>query len=514
MNGAESMVATLVKAGVEVCFANPGTSELHLVAALDRVPGLRCVLCLFEGGVTGAADGYARMAGKPAATLLHLGPGLMNGGANLHNARRAHSPMLNIVGDHATHHLQYDAPLTSDIEAVASNFSAYVKTAASSATIGAEAAEALARARTGMGRIATLIVPADAAWGEGGHIAEPVAPPASPRIAPERITEAVRALKRGGAMILAGNGAVRREPLIQAAAVAARLGARIATIGRNPRVERGVGTAIVERLSNPARIQSKELADIRELILIGETPPVAFFAHPDQPSVVTHPDCNIITLASPHDDIADCLAQLVEATGADVSAVPLQQLERPLIPDGAITPNTVGMVLGALLPEDCIVADESITFGRAFYKHTRGAPAHDWLHLTGGAIGIGIPLATGAAVACPDRKVINLQADGSGMYTPQALWTQAREKLNVLTLIWSNRSYKILRDELSNVGLPDPGPTALGMLDLGNPPLDWVSLARGMGVDGERVSDTAGLARAMQAGLAMHGPYLIEVVAA
>lgn len=511
MNGAESVVATLVRAGVEVCFANPGTSELHLVAALDRVPGLRCVLCLFEGGATGAADGYARMSGKPAATLLHLGPGLMNAGANLHNARRAHSPILNLVGDHATYHLKYDAPLTSDIEAVASNFSSYVKTASSAHTVAREAARALAQARTGMGGVATLIVPADAAWGAGGRIAEPVAPPARRRVSPERIKEAVEALRRGRAMIMAGGQALRRESLIEAAAVAARVGARIAAINRNPRFDRGAGTAIVERLPNPARQQLKEFADIRELILIGEAPPVAFFAHPDQPSVVTHPDCNIIDLAGPHDDIEDCLAQLVEASGADVKALPLQPLRRPSIPEGALTPDTVGMVLGALLPENCIVADESITFGRAFHKHTLGAPRHDWLHLTGGSIGIGIPLATGAAVACPDRKVINLQADGSGMYTPQALWTQAREKLDVLTLVWSNRSYKILLDELSNVGLPNPGPTALSMLDLGNPPLDWVSLARGMGVGGERVSDVAGLVRAMKAGLEMKGPYLVEV---
>ncbi|TWF47425.1 acetolactate synthase large subunit [Neorhizobium alkalisoli] len=511
MNGAESVVATLVEAGVEVCFANPGTSELHLVAALDRVPGMRCVLCLFEGGVTGAADGYARMTGKPAATLLHLGPGLMNAGANLHNARRAHSPVLNLVGEHATYHLQYDAPLTSDIAAVAGAVSAHIATASAAETVSKDAAEALAAAQTGQGRVSTLIIPADVAWGEGGVVASPVAAPARRTVSDELVKEAAAALGRGQAMILVGNGALMKEPLIKAAAVAQATSARLASIGRNPRLQRGVGTPVVERLSNPASQQIKQLGEIRNLILVGEEPPVAFFAHPDRPSVTTHPDCNIIRLADVHDDISECLDRLAAATGADIAAVPLQQLVRPDIPTGPITPDTVAMAVGALMPENCIVADESITVGRSFYRQTAGAPAHDWLHLPGGAIGIGIPLATGAAVACPDRKVINLQADGSGMYTLQALWTQVRENLNVLTVIWSNRSYKILRDELSNVGLPDPGPTALGMLDLSNPPLDWVSLARGMGADGRRVSDMDGFVEAFRDGLARNTPYLIEV---
>lgn len=511
MNGAESVVATLVEAGVEVCFANPGTSELHLVAALDRVPGMRCVLCLFEGGVTGAADGYARMTGKPAATLLHLGPGLMNAGANLHNARRAHSPVLNLVGEHATYHLQYDAPLTSDIAAIAGAVSAHVATAGTAETVSKDAAEALAAAQAGQGHVSTLIIPADVAWGEGGVVAQPANVPARSIVSEQLVAQAAAALAQGKAMLLVGNGALMRAPLIKAAAVAQKTGARLASIGRNPRLQRGVGTPIVERLSNPANQQIKQLDEIRNLILIGEEPPVAFFAHPDRPSVTTHPDCTIINLAGVHDDISECLDRLVSAIGADPETVTLQELVRPEISTGPITPDTVAMALGALMPENCIVADESITVGRSFYRQTAGAPAHDWLHLPGGSIGIGIPLATGAAVACPDRKVINLQADGSGMYTLQALWTQVRESLNVLTVIWSNRSYKILRDELSNVGLPNPGPTALGMLDLSNPPLDWVSLARGMGAEGRRVSDMESFVDAFREGLARKTPYLIEV---
>lgn len=513
MNGAESLVATLVKAGVEVCFANPGTSELHLVAALDRVPGMRCVLCLFEGGVTGAADGYARMAGKPAATLLHLGPGLGNGLANLHNARRAHSPVVNVVGEHATFHMAFDAPLASDIQAVASNVSAHVDTIRNAAELGAAGARAVAAARSGMGQVSTLIVHADAAWTEGGVVAGPVAatPPAAPD--PALVREAAAMLRAGQAMILAGNLGARRDALLLASAVAAKTGARVATIGRNPRLERGAGTAVAERLPNPAGPQSKVLAEMRNLILLGEGEPIAFFGHPDRPSRTTHPDCRILTLAGAHDDAQAAIAALAAECGATMADAQREPLAPPALPtEGGLNPDTVAAVVGALLPDGAIVADESITVGRSLHRFTRSSAPHDWLHLTGGAIGIGIPMATGAAVACPDRKVINLQADGSGMYTVQALWTQARENLNVLTVVWSNRSYKILRDELSNVGLPNPGPTALSMLNLGDPEIGWAQLARGLGVEATRVTDLAGFIDAFRAGLSHRGPMLVEVV--
>ncbi|GGE50090.1 hypothetical protein GCM10011360_41390 [Primorskyibacter flagellatus] len=511
MNGAESLVATLVESGVEVCFANPGTSELHLVAALDRVPGMRCVLCLFEGGATGAADAYARMTGKPAAVLLHLGPGLANGWANLHNARRAHAPVINVVGEHATYHMEFDAPLTSDIQSVAGGVSAHVETVATAAELGAAGARAVAAARSGMGQIATVIVHADAAWTDGGVKAPPVAPEPPAPVPEDRIDAAVAALEAGNAMILAGNLAVRKEALILAAAIAAKTGARIATIGRNPRLERGAGTARTERLPNPAGPQTKALKDIRNLILVGETDPVAFFGHPDRPSRTTSPECAILQLADIHDDALGALKALAGRVGATAADAPLEPHDPPALPEGKLTPDTVAAVVGALLPENAVVADESITVGRSMFAATRAAAPHDWIHLTGGAIGAGIPMATGAAVACPGRKVINLQADGSGMYTLQALWTQAREDLDVLTIVWSNRTYKILKDELANVGLPNPGPTALGMLDLGNPPLDWPSLARGMGVEGRRVDTVEAFIDAFRDFVEVKGPRLIEV---
>lgn len=511
MNGAESLIRTLVDGGVEVCFANPGTSELHLVAALDRVNGMRCVPCLFEGGATGAADGYARMAEKPAATLLHLGPGLGNGLANLHNARRALSPIINVVGDHATYHLQYDAPLTSDIHAVAGNVSPWVRTTKNSTTLGTDGAEAIHASTSHPGKSATLIVPADAAWDEGGVVAAPLAPGVRSKVDDDNVSQSVKALQAGNALILVGNEAVRDGTLVFAAAIAKKTGARIAAIGRNPRFERGVGRVTIERLPNPAPQQSKQLSEITNLVLVGEVAPVAFFAHPGRPGRTTRDDCNIVTLAAPGCDIKNALQRVYDAVNADVNDVELQQPEEGTLGLGEITPDKLGMSLGVLLPENAIIADESITTGRSLFKYTSGSAPHDWLHLTGGAIGIGIPMATGAAVACPDRKVVNLQADGSGMYTLQALWTQAREQLDVLTVVWANRTYKILRDELSNVGLTDPGQKALGMLEIGRPDIDWVSLGRGMGVDGERVSDMEQFNKAFADAATRKGPYLIEV---
>lgn len=511
MNGAESLVRTLVAGGVEVCFANPGTSEMHFVAALDSVPGIRCVLCLFEGGATGAADGYARMTGKPAGTLLHLGPGLGNGIANLHNARRARTPMVNIVGDHATHHLQYDSPLTSDIEGLARPVSAWVRTSRDAESVGADAAEAIAAARTPPGRIATLILPADTAWNEGGRIAQVPPVPPRPSISDAAIDQAARALRDGEAMLLLGDVALRQRGLDLAGAIAAKTGARFMAQTSNARIERGAGRVAIERVPYPVDAALAQLKDARRLILAGAVTPVAFFGYPNKPSKLTAPECEIHTLATPEEDIVGALAALAEAVGADLRAPPREPPARPPLPTGAITPETLAAALGALLPENAIVCDESVTTGRGFFPLTRGAAPHDWLQNMGGAIGLGIPLATGAAVACPDRKVVNLQADGSGMYTLQALWTQAREQLDVLTVVWANRSYAILRHELTNVGARNPGRKALDMLSLGNPDLDWVSMAKGMGVEGVRVETIDDFAKAFRGGAARRGPFLIEV---
>jgi acetolactate synthase-1/2/3 large subunit len=511
MNGAESLVKTLVAGGVEVCFTNPGTSEMHFVAALDSVPGIRCVLCLFEGGASGAADGYARMAGKPAGTLLHLGPGLGNAIANLHNARRARSPIVNIVGDHATSHLQYDSPLTSDIEGLARPVSAWVRTSREARIVGADAAEAIAAARTQPGRIATLILPADTAWTEGGEVGTvpPVAAPAT--VSDAAVAAAAKALRAGEAMLMLGSTALVQAGLDLAGAIAVKTGARLMAQGSNARMERGAGRVALDRVAYPVDQALAQLKEVRRLVLVGAVPPVAFFGYPNKPSKLTQPECEIQTLAAPGDDLIGALAALAEAVGADPRSAPRATARRPDMPTGAINPDSLAAALGALLPENAIVCDESVTTGRGFFPLTAGAPPHDWLQNMGGAIGIGIPLATGAAVACPDRKVINLEADGSGMYTLQSLWTQAREQLDVLTVIWANRSYAILRHELTNVGAKNPGRKALDMLSLGNPDIDWVSLAKGMGVEGVRVETIDDFAKAFRGGCARRGPFLIEV---
>jgi len=514
MNGAESLVRTLVGGGVDVTFTNPGTSEMHFVAALDRVDGMRCVLCLFEGVATGAADGYARMADKPAATLLHLGPGFGNALANVHNAKKAHSPLINVVGDHAIYHKRFDSPLTSDIETIARPVSHWVRTGASGQTIAADGRDAIIEARKYPGKIATLILPADTAWSEGSG---PVAVP--PRRQRSKVDEAavrdVAALLKHGAdtMLLIADVGLRADALAWASRISGKTGCRLMAPGANARVERGAGRVSIGRVPYPVDQALQVLAKVKYLVLVGATPPVAFFAYPGKPSVTTAPGCEIHTLAEPHEDMADALHRLADFVGASSTQPQLAALKTPALPtDQKLTPETIGAVVGALIPEGAIICDESVTTGRNFFATTEGAPPHDWLQLTGGAIGEGMPMAVGAAIARPDRKVINLEADGSGMYTVQALWTQARENLNILTVIWANRAYRILRNELANVGAENPGRKAHDMLSLDNPALDWVSLARGMGVDGTRVTTTDDFAKAMKAGLAHKGPYLIEVV--
>jgi acetolactate synthase I/II/III large subunit len=513
MNGAESLVRTLVGGGVDVCFANPGTSEMHFVAALDRVDGMRCVLGLFEGVVTGAADGYARMTGAPAATLLHLGPGLANGLANIHNANKAMSAMVNIVGDHATYHRQFDAPLTSDIEGLARPNSHWVRTSPDAKSIAADGAAAIEAARLPPGRIATLILPADTAWNEGSGPA-PVAPPTAP--APpsrEAVGEAARVLRSGEpTLILVTGRAVHADGLELAGKIAAKTGARLIAQGSNARTQRGRGRVSVERIPYVVDQALQVLAGLQHVILVGAKMPVAFFAYPDKPSRLTPPGCVGHVLAHPDEDLLLALEMLADEVGARAIPAPVVNDAPPAPASGAITSEALGASLGALMPENAIVADEAVTTGRGFFAPTKAAQPHDWLSNMGGSIGLGPPLATGAAVACPERKVVSLQADGSAMYTVQALWTQAREGLDITTVLFSNRTYQILKGELANVGAGNPGRKALDMLDLGRPDIDWVGLAKSLGVPGARVTDMAGFNRRFAEGLATPGPYLVEVV--
>ena len=514
MNGAQALIRTLAGSGVDVCFSNPGTSEMHFVAALDAVPEMRGVLCLFEGAATGAADGYGRMAGRPAAALLHLGPGLANGLANLHNARRARTPLLAVVGDHATYHKRYDAPLESDIDALAGSVSTWVRRSARSADVAADAAQAVAAAAAPPGGIATLILPADVSWSEGGEPV-PALPVRAAAPVPGDVITSVAALLRGGepCVILLGGAAVRRPGLEAASRVARATAARLLCETFPARLERGAGIPAVDRLAYLGELAAAQLAGARHLILAGARAPVSFFAYPGQPSSLVPDGCRVSVLAEPGDDVPGALASLADLIAPDTKPLP-REPERPRPPDsdGGLTGESAAAVIGALLPEGAIVSDEANTSGLRLPGATAGAPPHDWLTLTGGAIGQGLPLAAGAAVACPGRKVIALEADGSAMYTISALWTHAREGLDITTIIFNNRSYAILGMELGRVGAAASGDAARYLLDLSRPDLDFVALATGMGVPAGRARTAGELAAQLRQALAEPGPRLIEAV--
>lgn len=516
MNGADRLCDVLLANGVDVCFANPGTSEMHFVAALDRKPAMRCVLGLFEGVVTGAADGFGRMADRPAATLLHTGPGLANGLANLHNARRAQTPVVNVVGDHASYHLRFDAPLTSDIDSLARPMSQWVRRVAGPEDVGPAAAAACVAARTIPG-VATLILPADAAWGEvapapvepASGLVRPVATAGATRAAAEAIR---RAPGRVG-LVLAGP-ALRGDALATAGRIAAACRARLFCAPLVARVERGRGRVPVARIPYPLDAATATLRDMDALILVGAPEPVAFFAYPGKPSRLVHDGCAVITLATP-----DCdLGRTLEALAVELGVSRFQPSLAPPpdgtngVPQGSLTGDAVAIILARMLPEGAIVCDEALTSARELFAFGAHAAPHDYLMNTGGAIGIGIPLSVGAAVACPQRKVVTLQADGSGMYTVQGLWTQARERLDVLTVVFSNRAYAILRMELRNLGVNQVGRNAERMMSLDQPALDWVSLAKGMGVDGARATTCEGFASLLASALQRRDPFLIEAV--
>ena len=510
MNGANALLRTLVAGGVDTCFMNPGTSEMHFVAALDTVTEMRGVLALFEGVATGAADGYARMAGKPAAVLLHLGPGLGNGIANLHNARRGRTPVLNVVGDHATYHKHYDAPLESDIDALASNVSGWVRRSMKTAELPADAVDALGAAWGPPGGVATLILPADVSWSDGAEPARPAPAPGLHQPDPAAVREVAAALRSGQPVgFLVGGTACRAAALEKVGAVAAATGARVLCETFPARLERGAGRLAPERLAYLAEMAVAQLDGLAHLVLVDAVSPVSFFAYPGKPSDLVPEGCRVHTLARPGEDVMAALEGLgMTATAAVAPAA------RPELPSGgaALTAQTLGEAIGALLPEGAIVTDESNTSGLFISGATAGAPPHDWLTLTGGSIGIGLPLATGAAVACPDRKVVALEADGSAMYTAQALWTMAREGLDVTTVILSNRSYAILNMELQRVGAEAGGPRARAMLDLRQPDLDFVSLARGLGVPATRAETAGEFSEQLARALSEPGPNVVEAV--
>jgi acetolactate synthase-1/2/3 large subunit len=513
VNGAQALIRTLVDSGVDVCFMNPGTSEMHFVAALDDVPEMRGVLALFEGVATGAADGYARVADRPAAVLLHLGPGLGNGLANLHNARKAFTPVVNVVGDHASYHKQYNAQLESDIETVARNVSTWIRSSASTAALPGDAAEAVAAACGPPGQVATLVLPADVSWADGADPAPPATPTGAAPVDPDAIAALAAVL--GGdepAALFVGGRACRAAALVDASRIANTTGAKLLAETFPARIERGAGRVPVDRLAYLAEFAAMQLEGLRHLVLVDTKAPVSFFAYPGKASDLVPDGCTVHVLAGPDGDPAGALAALADAVGAAPDAATVQAPVVPELPTGPLTADAVCQAIGALLPDGAIVSDEGNTSGLFAAGHTAGSPPHDWLCLTGGAIGQGLPVAVGAAVAAPDRKVVALQADGSAMYTLQAWWTMAREDLDVTTVIFNNSSYAVLNMELDRVGATAGGEKAKAMLDLHHPDLDFVALATGMGLTATRATTCEELVEQLQAALATRGPRVIEAI--
>lgn len=516
MNGAQSLVTTLVDNGVDICFANPGTSEMHFLAALDN-PRMRSVLCLFEGVATGAADGWYRMKETPASTLLHLGPGLANGLANIHNAKRASSGMVNIVGEHSTSHLKYNPPLMSDIEGLARPLSHWVRRAESASAIAWDTATAVAKASEHPGKIATLILPGDTSW---QHAGERIVPPPQAqhadgaRRAPDaaRVEHVARVLRSGEpALIILGNTATRGIALERAGRVAAATRARLGSQFFTARIERGAGRVPIERIPYAVPLAQAFLKDFRHIVTVQTQEPVAFFSYPDRPSLLKQEGTLVHTLVETDEDSALAFEMLLDALGATGTQPIIQPRVQTPAPYGALTPLTIAHALAAALPDDCIVVDESLTTGRETMGLTIGAAPHDLINNMGGSIGYATPVATGAALACPGRRVFCMVGDGSAMYTIQSLWTQARESLDITTIIFANNSYAILKAEYSNMGAGTPGERALSMIDIDRPRIDWLAMAQSMGVPAVAVQTAEDFHRALADSAREPGPRLIEV---
>ncbi len=514
MNGADALCETLLAHGIDTCFANPGTSEMHFVSALDRQPRMRCILGLFEGVVTGAADGYGRMADRPSATLLHLGPGLGNGLANLHNAKRGGSPVLNIIGDHATYHLKYDAPLTSDIAAIAGAVSDWVHSTSEADSVSKDTQDAICAAMQPPGKVASLILPADSAWGDTDVVVPPVAFPERRAPDADMIRAAAAAIRADGpnVTLLLGDIALRGVALETAGRIAAATGARLLAEQSNKRLERGAGRVALDRVKYRVSDAMNEFADTKTLILVGAQSPVAFFAYPGQPSTPIDDHTDVLEFAAIDCDLVAALTMLADELGLGDARPAFAPKREKTRPTGRLNAAVVAEIIANILPENAVIVDEAITGGRALYAATQNAAPHDYLQLTGGAIGSGLPMATGAAIACPDRKVISVEADGSGMYTLQALWTQARENLDVVTVILSNRTYAILHSELKNVGANKAGKNASLMLDLDRPELDWCALAKGAGVESARATTAEEFYRLLETATAQRGPFMVEAI--
>lgn len=505
INGAECLLHSLVANGIDVCFMNPGTSEMQFVSALDRVPAMRGILGLQENICSGAADGYARITGRPASTLLHLGPGLANALSNLHNARKARSPVVNIVGEHATQHTAYDAPLTADTGAFAAPVSKWVHTTSSPDDIARATAEAVRAAKSVPCGVATLIVPADHSWLPATEPAGPLPVAALPLVDDARIDRIAALLSSGEAAFYVGGRSLSPRGVDALGRIHRATGARVFMNRFSASLPRGRGREFLVRMPYFPEVAEAAIAGARHLILVETAEPVSFFAYPNRRSTLAPLDCAIAPFVGETEDSIDALVRLAER----FPFVPEVSIDAPVeVPSGALTLDAIGLALSRFMPDDAIVSDEMVSSGETVNKHLVNAAPHTILPVCGGSIGQGLPVAVGAAVGAPDRKVFALEADGSGMYTLQALWTMAREKLDVVTVILANRRYRILEIEMQRTGVRSIEPRAQSMLDLHDPELDWCALARAQGVEAARADTVEGFEDLLK----RKGPFLIEAV--
>jgi len=512
MLGGDVLIETLANAGVETCFLNPGTTEIYTVAALERNDRIRPISTVFEAVATGAADGYARMAGKPAMTLLHQGVGLANGLANLHNAKKARVPVVNVVGQHSRSHQKYDVPLMSDVAAFAAPVSGWVKEVAAPDNMGSDVADAFAAAVGPPSQVATLIVPGDCTWTEAGQPEPPPQQISRSPVSMDAVKRAARVLrsKERTALILGGPVLLEAD-LAAAARIQATTGTRLIGSRFYARIQRGYGRVVPDLLPYLYDAATADVADIRQAILLGCSVPATFFDLPDGGGAVLPKDCNVLELQHPvgdGDSFLEVLAEELDAKGPTET----ESLVLPHRPKGPLTAAKVAAILTLDMPEGLIVSEEANTSGVPCFEQTRAAAPHDWIGLTGGGLGQGGTAATGAAVACPNRKVLCLEGDGGAMYTCQTLWTQARAGLDITTVVFANRSYAVLKMELERLGLNRVSPELERLVDLDDPTLDFVKLAESMGVGAMRAETAEQFASQFNTCMESAGPHLIEAV--
>jgi acetolactate synthase I/II/III large subunit len=517
--GADIVLDELSAHGVTVLFANPGTSEMALVRAAARTDRIRPVLCLFEGVATGAADGFCRMSGRPAATMLHLGPGLANGLANLHNAKRAFSPVINIVGDHALSHRELDAPLTSDIATAAAPFSVGVRDIRSKAYLRAEVSLIAQQAMSNGGGPVTAILPADIAWSECDDPSYPSQVTERYRPDAQRIKAAAEKLKSCGnkaLLLVSGTAIASEQGVMLVHQISQETGCRIALPTFNARIARGGGLPDLPKIPYFAEMAQQFLAGIDLVVCLGTDEPVSFFAYPGMASRLLPPNCAKIDLECRGDESAECLIHFAKTLRVETVAPPQYlQSDKHDAPLGALTPASVAASLARHMPKNAIIVDEAATSSLPLFPATSQANRHDWLQLTGGSIGQALPVAIGAAIAAPERRVITLSGDGSAMYTIQALWTQAREKLNIVTVIYANRDYSILKVEMARTSLPGESPQediVSDLLSIGRPNLDFAGIARACGIEAGVATTADEFDKQLKRAVAFDGPVLIEAV--